>query len=144
MHRHYIWGTKPEPPGHSSTQQWKSTSPRNPNPSQPALASGPASPTNGRTPASGKLQPCSLQTQLTHQQAATSHGTSWASALPIRRPTQASGHIRPHNHLCQEPDTPTNSLTLALGPLGPAVRTQDLALPASGLALAAGPSFTDQ
>ena len=138
----------PEP---SSTHRWAGTSPRILRAPalryrKPALASGQASPTRGQTLHARKPQSHSLQNQPAHQQARSYLGTSWASILPTSRPIQALGQPgHHHSHLYQELLTPTTSdLTPALGPLSPATRLQDLALPASSLALTPRPGFAHQ
>ena len=64
--------------------------------------------------------------------------------LVTSRSTQALGHHGPCSQLCQELATFISSLITALRPLGPVVRPQDMALSASGPALAPGPGFPYQ
>lgn len=54
------------------------------------------------------------------------------------------GHHGACSHLCQELASYIRILITALGPLGPVVRPQDMALSVSGPALAPGPGFLHQ
>ena len=119
---------QPETLESSSAHQWAG-----PTHSKPALASESESPTH-REQVQDKHSPAACQPN--HQPASTSHGTGWALDVPTNRPTQALRHPRPCSHLFQEPAPQTSAQTQALGSLGHSARPQDLALPASGLALA--------